>query len=55
MKYENVLPALIMNLIVCALVVLTIDENIKYLFYFFIIFHVTAIVHIYYPRGNINE
>lgn len=55
MKYENVLPALIMNLITCAMVVFTVNDNIKYLFYFFIILHLSAIGYMYYPKGKLDE
>lgn len=55
MNKENVLPALVMNLSVCLIVVATTTGSIKYLFWFFIIFHVYYILNIFkYRRGN-NE
>lgn len=47
MKKENVLPALIMNLSVCFAVVATTTDNIKYLFWFFIYFHIITIFVMY--------
>jgi hypothetical protein len=55
MNKENVLPALVMNLSVCFAVVATTTGSIKYLFWFFIIFHIYYILIIFnYGRGN-NE
>lgn len=51
-KKENVLPALVMNLSVCLAVVCTTTDNIKYLFWFFTIFHIVTVFIMYSPIFN---
>jgi hypothetical protein len=44
---EDVLPSFVMNLSVCFAVVATTTDSIKYLFWFFIVFHIFAIYKVY--------